>query len=110
SASSASTPPKRMPLMTASRRKISMAASESHIGAADMVVARELARDAAQADMAAFEQVGAIDDVEHLLHVLLDDQYGEAFAANAPPQLEHLLDDEGRQARRRLVHQQDFRL
>ena len=62
------------------------------------------------ADAAGLEQVGAIDHAQHLLHVLLDDQHGEAAGADALDQLEHLLDDDRREAGGRLVEQQQLRL
>ena len=61
-------------------------------------------------DAADLEQVGAVDDIEHLLDVLLDDQHGQPFGANAAHELEHLLHHQRREAGRRLVHQQQFRL
>jgi hypothetical protein len=61
-------------------------------------------------DPPGLQQVRAIDYAKHLLHVLLDDQHGEAARADAVHELEHLLDEDGRQARGRLVEQQELRL
>ena len=61
-------------------------------------------------DAADLEQIGAVDDVEHLLDVLLDDQHGQSFRANALHQFENLLHHQRREPGRRLVHQQQFRL
>ena len=58
--------------------------------------------------MAGFEQVGAVDQFEHLLHVLLDDQHGEALRPDAADQVEDLLHGERRETGRRLVHQQEL--
>ena len=74
------------------------------------LVVLELGRGAGELDAADLEQIGAVDDLEHLLHVLLDDQHGQPFGADAPHQLEHLLHDQRRQAGGRLVHQQQLRL
>ncbi len=46
------------------------------------------------------EQIGAVDDVEHLLDVLLDDQHGESFGADAAHEIEHLLRRRAAQGRR----------
>src|SRR6266481_6185353 len=53
-------------------------ALDSQIGFPDRVVGQHLAGTAGGADRAGFEQIGAIDHLQHLLHVLLDDQHGEA--------------------------------
>ena len=84
---------------------------KSHIGLADRrVVALSSAALPDKPDAADFEQIGAVDDLEHLLDVLLDDEHGEALCADAAHELEDLLDDERREARRGLVHQQHLRL
>ena len=59
---------------------------------------------------AGFQQIGAVDHPQHLLHVLLDDQHREPAGADALHQLEHLLHHDRRQAGRRLVEQQQFRI
>ena len=59
---------------------------------------------------AGLEQIGAIDHLQHLLHVLLDDQHREPAGADTFHQLEHLLHHDRRQTRRRLVEQQQFRI
>jgi hypothetical protein len=56
-----------------------------------------------------FEQIGAVDQLQDLLHILLDDQDREAVSPDAPHQLEDLLDRQGRQPGRGLVHQQQLR-
>ena len=61
-------------------------------------------------DGADLEQIGAVDDVEHLLHVLLDDQHGQPLGADLADEIEHLLHHERREPGRRLVHQQHLRL
>ena len=55
-------------------------------------------------DVPGFDQIGAIDEVEHLLHILLDNQDGEPLTADAADKIEHLLDGERRQTRGGLVH------
>ena len=59
---------------------------------------------------AGLQQVGAVDDAQHLADVLLDDQHGQAAGADALHQAEHLLHDHRRQAGGRLVEQQQPRL
>src|ERR1700674_2003777 len=83
--------------------------SQPHIGAADQIVVLELGRGAGQPDAPDLEQVGAVDDVEHLGDVLLDDEHGETLGADATDEIEHLLDDQGGETCGRLVHQQEFR-
>src|SRR5580700_6680909 len=97
SASSASTPPSRRPLITASSRYMSMPlapALQPHVRPADEVVVLEFRRRSGEPDAPDLKQIGTVDDVEHLLDVLLDDQHGQPFAADALDQVEHLLDDE----------------
>jgi len=58
-----------------------------------------------QLDAADLQQIGAVDDVEHLRHVLLDDEHGQPLGADAMDEIEHLLHDQRRQPGGRLVHQ-----
>ena len=61
-------------------------------------------------DAADLQQIGAVNHLQHLPHVLLDDQHRVALAADAADQLEDLRDDHGRQAHRGLIQQDQFRL
>src|SRR6266404_6158843 len=114
--SSASTPPSRSPLITASSKKMSKIPkaasprSDSEVCLANAVTRQELGGAAGRVDTARLEQVRAIDHPEHLLDVLLDDQHGQAAGANAIDQLEHVLDEDGRQPGGRLVEQEQLRL
>ena len=76
----------------------------------DRVGRHHLFRRAGRADGAGLEQIGAVDHLQHLLHVLLDDQHREPAGADALHQFEHLLHHDRRQPRRRLVEQQQFRV
>src|SRR5436309_15980260 len=111
SASSASTPPSSRPLRRASTRKISIASLplQSEICLAHESIGLELGGHAGELDAPDLEQIGAVDQLEQLLHVLLDDQHGEPFAPDSSHQIEHLLHDERRESRRRLVQQQELR-
>src|SRR5688572_29752703 len=96
SASRASRPPSRIPLMIASSRKTSKKSSivpalDAEIRLFDGIARQQLGRRARAADGAGLEQVGAVDDLQHLLHVLLDDQHGKPARTDALDQLEDLL-------------------
>src|SRR4029077_14404585 len=114
--SSASTPPSRSPLITASSKKMSKIPkaasprSDSEIRLANAVTRQELGGAAGGVDAARLEQVRAIDHPEHLLHVLLDDQHGQTAGPDAIDQLEDLLDQNRRQPSGRLVEQEQLRL
>ena len=69
-----------------------------------------LRRRAGGANAAGFEQIGAIDHAQHLLHVLLDDQDRQPAGANPLHQFEHLLHHDRRETRGGLVEQQQFRV
>ena len=72
---------------------------------ADRVGRQQFGGGAGGADAARLEQVGAVDDAEHLLHVLLDDEHGQAAGPDALDEVEHLLDEDRREPGRRLVEQ-----
>src|SRR5258705_7408712 len=115
--SSASTPPSRSQLITASSKKMSKIPkaaasprSDSEVCLANAVTRQELGGAAGRVDAARLEQVRAIDHPEHLLHVLLDDQHGQTAGPDAIDQLEHLLDQNRRQPGGRLVEQEQLRL
>src|SRR5579883_886283 len=74
--SRASTPPRSSPFNADSSRKMSMGwrSLQPQIRAAHELVALELGGGAGDADGTHVEEIGAIDEIEHLLHVLLDDQ------------------------------------
>src|SRR5712692_6187323 len=59
-------------------------------------------------DATDLEQIGAVDDVQDLPNVLLDDEDGEPFGADAANELEHLMDEERRQPGGRLIHEQEL--
>src|SRR4051794_23331159 len=105
SASSANRPAKRMPFSTASRKKMSSwqsITSQPHIGPAHVVAGEKLRRLPPRLDAADLQQVGAVDDLQHLGDVLLDDQHRVALGADAAHELEELRHDDRRQAHRRL--------
>src|SRR4029453_4146341 len=113
--SSASTPPSRSPLMTASSKKMSKIPrasprSDSEIRLANTVTRQELGGAAGGVDTARLEQVRAVDHPEHLLHVLLDDQHGQAAGPDAIDQLEDLFDENRRQPGGRPAQQEQLRL
>src|SRR5580704_17809673 len=83
-------------------------ALESHIGLADELVILELRGGSAEADVARFDQVGAVDDIEDLADVLLDDEHGEPLGADAADEIKNLLDHERGEAGGRLVHEQEL--
>src|SRR6266545_5031440 len=112
-ASSARTPPSRMPLIAASTRKIgsttgkpssqhsphraprlrlvgrvSVRKSDAHVRFADEVLLGELRGPAFHLDPPDFQQVRAVHQLEHLAHVLLDDEDGVALLTHAPDQVE----------------------
>src|SRR5689334_10637535 len=93
SASSASTPPSSSPLTIDSRRKMSMRlTSHPHVGLADELVLAHRRGRAGGADPPDLEEIGAVDEIEHLTHVLLDDEDGEALLADAADERKDLLD------------------
>src|SRR4051794_17810651 len=83
-----------------------MTLSQAQVGAAQLVARQQLGRRAGEAQGAVLQHVGAVRDLERLAHVLLDEQHRQAIVAQAPDQREHFLDEERRQAERRLVEDQ----
>src|SRR3984893_8271017 len=112
SARSASTPPSRMPLITASRIKSGsiMDGSGADVRLADEVLLGELARAAFHLDPPHLEKIGAVHDLEDLAHVLLDHEDGIAFLAHPTDEVEEAQHQHGRQAHGRLVEQDELRL
>src|SRR5207248_6722376 len=90
--------------------KTANGSSDSQVRFADRVAGQELGGAGGGADAAGLQHVRAVDDAEHLLDVLLDDQHREAAGPQALHQLEDLLDDYGGKARRGLVQQEELRL
>src|SRR5215204_4286021 len=115
SASSASRPASSTPFSTASRKKMSRwqsitaPKSQPHVRAPHVVAREELGGGAGSLDAADLEQVGAVGDFEHLLHVLLDDEHRVALGADAAHELEHLRHDHGREAHGGLVEEHELR-
>jgi len=70
------------------------------------VVGQQLGGPALAHDAAAFHHIGAVRDLQRRIGVLLGQQHGGAGRVDALYGLEHLLDDQGRQAQRGLVQQQ----
>src|SRR5215510_8985595 len=103
SASNARTPASNRPLIAASSRYGSMPL-QPQIGLADEVVALQFARRAGEPDAPDLEQIGAVDDVEHLVDVLLDDEHRQAFGADAAHEVEDLLHDQRGETGGRLIH------
>src|SRR5262249_30770726 len=62
--------------------KINVHALQPHIGFADEAVALQLGGGAGKPDGSDLQQIGAVDHLEHLLDVLLDNQYGKALGAD----------------------------
>src|ERR687895_202559 len=92
SASSASTPPSRIPLMAASARKIGSITdgpppSESHVRLAHEILVGQLVGAPFHRDSTDLQQVCAIDQLQHLPHVLLDDEDRVALLPDAPDQI-----------------------
>jgi hypothetical protein len=73
-------------------------------------VRQQLLGAAARADRAGLEQMGAVDDPQHLVDVLLDDQHRQPAGADAFEEGEDLLHDNRRETRRGFVEQQEPRL
>src|SRR5437879_4009394 len=98
-----------MPLRIASRRKMSTSASslKAQIRAADDVALFELGGRARERDAADLQQIGAVDELEHLLNVLLDDEHRVTFLRDGAHEVEDLLHHQRRQTRRGLVEQQE---
>src|SRR5262245_17792712 len=74
SASSASTPPSRMPLIAASTRKIGSIGLDPHVGLAHEVLLGEVAGPPFHLDAAHLEHVRAVHELQYLAHVLLHHQ------------------------------------
>ncbi len=70
----------------------------------------EFAGLAGQGDAAAFQHIGAVRDRERLHDVLLDQQDRQPFGIQPADQREHLLDQQGGEAERRLVEDQELGL
>src|SRR5262247_2297894 len=107
----ARTPPSKMPLISASSRKMSRIPtasprSDAQIRFANRLALEQLGRAAGCPDTPRLEEIGPIDDVEHLLHVLLDDEHSEAAGPDLLHQLEDLLDDHRGQAGGGFVQQE----
>src|SRR5437899_8315780 len=81
----------------------------AEVGLADPRVAREIRRRAFGDDAPLLEDVRPGGDRERLDDVLLDQQHRDAVGVDAGDDLEHLIDDLGRQTERRLVEQQEPR-
>src|SRR5262249_10250586 len=64
---------------------------QPHVGLADDIMILQLHGASRHADVARFDQIRAIHEVEDLLHVLLDNQHGKPFGADAADHFEHLL-------------------
>src|ERR1700692_2839014 len=83
-------------------------ALQPHIGLADELVILELLRGSGEADAAGLDQVGAVDDIEDLPDVLLDDEHREPLGADAADEIKDLLDHERGETRGRLIHEQEL--
>src|SRR5579859_3394973 len=85
-------------------------AAPPEIGGADRRAVEQFGRRSARADRAGFEQIGAVDDLQYLPDILLDDQHGEAQFADMAQEREHLLDNDRREAGGGFVEQEELRL
>src|SRR6266496_2715236 len=89
-----STPPSRMPLIAASTRKtgsimnrppsgVGSGRSQADVRFPDEVLLAELVAPAFHPDASDFQEVGAVGQLQHLPHVLRDDQDGVALLPHA---------------------------
>src|SRR5690606_6818737 len=84
--------------------------SVAQVGATDTVVVGDLSGGSAQDQPAGFHDEGVVGHLERERGVLLDDEYADAVhGPDLLHDLENLLDDQRREADRRLVEQQEPR-
>src|SRR5215467_963104 len=69
----------------------------------------ELCGHAGEPDVSYFEQIGTVNEIEELLHVLLNNQYRQALPTDPAHEIEYLLHDQWRKSGRGLVEQQQLR-
>src|SRR5918993_3230210 len=81
----------------------------AEIGALDHLVLRELAGRAAEGHPPLLHEVEAMRDLECLVGVLLDEKERRAVAIEFADYAEYLVDDDGREPKRRPVHQEEAR-
>src|SRR4029450_3393855 len=84
-------------------------ALQPHVSLANEFVVFQLGRRARQANSADLQQISAVDHLEHLLDVLLDDENREPFRANAADEREYFLHDQRSKTCGRLVHPEEPR-
>ena len=82
----------------------------AEIGATDQVAVADRGRRAAADHGAVLQHIGMVGDLQRALDHLLDQQDGGPGLAQALQHLHHLIDDDGRQAERRLVEHQKLGL
>src|SRR5215211_7384665 len=84
--------------------------SVSQVGAPHGLVLAKLVGGARQRDLSRLQHIGPIRDVEGEVGVLFHQQHGDAlFAVQLTEAAEEILHDDGREAERRLVEQQQAR-
>src|SRR3954466_5035112 len=83
---------------------------QSEIRLADCRVRQQVLRRPLQLHVARLDHVPALGDLERLLQVLLDEEYGDARAVQRPDDAEHLIDEDGGEPERRLVEHEELRL
>src|SRR5258708_17203647 len=80
------------------------------IGRAHLAVGEELAAGAGERDLPGLHDIAAMGEAERVVRVLLDQEHRDLLLlVDLADHLEDLLDDERREAERRLVEQQEAR-
>src|SRR5437660_757750 len=110
----ASTPARRMPLTTASARKIGsgiggLSLSQSDVGLPHERLVGEVGGPSLVADPPDVEQVGAVDEGQHLADILLDDEDRVPLLTHLTHQVEDPEDHDGGKPGRWLVEEDELR-
>src|SRR4051794_41391895 len=82
----------------------------AEVGLAEILVLAELGGRAGEDEPPGGQHVAAVCDRERDVRVLLDDEHRDAGLVHLLDDLERTLDEDRREAHRRLVHQQQLRL
>lgn len=81
----------------------------AEVGAADVVCRAEFVAGALEDDAAGFHYVGAMGDFEGVVGVLGGEENCDAFGGDLLNQAENLIEEDEREAQRRLVQEQQLR-
>src|SRR3972149_7010703 len=84
--------------------------AEAQVGALDARVVPKVGRRSFERVEAAFHDVGPIREVQRMVHVLLDEQDGQALRLELLDDLEDVLDQHGGKAEGWLVEDEQARL